>query len=77
MERKMDTNTNFSNSNIQIDAGIQLAVNYHQEIIGQLPNPTVMSHLTTMDNFCWFKSITKRRLYSDFLADRGSFANEQ
>jgi hypothetical protein len=76
MERKMDTNSNFSNPNTQICAGILPAMNYHQQIIGQLPNPVVITP-ATMVNCCWMESITKRRLRSDSLADRGSFANEQ
>jgi hypothetical protein len=59
----MDTNTNFSNSNTRIDAGILPAMDYHHDIIGQLSNPAVIT------------PVTKRR--SDFLADRGSFANEE
>jgi hypothetical protein len=77
MERKMDTNTNFSNSNTKIDAGILPALDYPQEIIGLLPNPAVITPATTIVNCCWFKSITKRGLCSDLLADSGSFANEQ
>jgi hypothetical protein len=72
MERKMDTNTNFINSNTRIDAGILPAMDYHHEIIGQLPNPAVITPATIV-NCCWI--VTKRR--SDFLADKVSFANEQ
>jgi hypothetical protein len=74
MERKMDTNTNFSNSNTRIDAGILPAMDYHQEISGELSNPAVITPATIV-NCSWMESVTKRR--GDFLADRGSFANEQ
>ena len=76
MERKMDTNTIFSNSNTRIDPEISPAMDYHKDIIDQLPNPAVKSHLT-IENCCWFQSINKRRLHSNSLADKGSFANEQ
>jgi len=76
MERKMDTNSNLSNSNIQIYAGILPVMDYHQEIIGQLPNPAVILPATIV-NCCWIESITKRRLRSDFLADKVIFSNEQ
>ena len=48
MERKMDTNTNFSNSYTQIDAGIPPTMDCHQEVINQLPNPNVMPHVTAI-----------------------------
>lgn len=76
MERKMDTNSNFSNSNTQIDAGIPPAMDCRKEIIGQLPNPAVKPHLN-IENCCCFQFINKRRLHRDSLADKGSFANEQ
>jgi hypothetical protein len=77
MERKMDTNSNFSNYNTQIYARTLPVMNYHKETIDQLTNPVLTAHLTTIENCCWFKSIDKRRLHSDSLAGTRSFANEQ
>ena len=78
MERKMDINTNLSNSNTKIDAGIPPpAIDCHQEIISQLPNPAVMPHVTAIASYCWVESIMKKESHSDSLACWRSFANEQ
>ena len=76
IERKMDTNSNFTNSNTHVYAGIPHVMNYHKEIIDQLTNPVLTSHLT-IENCCWFKSLTKEDYIVIPWLVRGSFANEQ
>jgi hypothetical protein len=74
----MGTNTNFSNSDTQIDAGVLSIIYYPPEIVSQLPNHAVIPRVTTIASCCCSaESVIRRELRSDSLTDRRASVYEQ
>jgi hypothetical protein len=75
----MATNTNFSNSNTQIDTGVLPIIYYPPEIVSQPPNHALIPRVTIIASccYCWVELITRRELRSDSLIDRGASVYEQ
>jgi hypothetical protein len=67
----MDTNTNFNNSSINIDAGIPPTIAYYREIIIQTTNPAVMRYVSTIACYRCIGSIMKQESLFDSLSDGG------